>query len=85
MSFPFPLSPFAFAALSLLASAVHPSAQCEILTLAGPPSEPYGSHYGFSVSLSGDRIAIGDYAGGDPSTGTVEVFDAICHQSTLRV
>ena len=43
--------------------------------MTGPPSEPYGSHYGFSVSLSGDRIAIGDYSGGDTSTGMVEVFE----------
>ncbi len=65
-----------FSARLLLAGgllAPMPLAQCEILKLTGPPPDPAGYKFGFSVSLNGDRMAVGAPGSGVP--GSVDIFE----------
>ncbi len=48
--------------------------QCEVLKLTGPPPDPYYARFGFSVSLQGDRMAIGK-PNSFTLAGSVDLFE----------
>ncbi len=53
------------------------SAQCEVLKLVGPPPDPQGSWFGFSVALRDDLMAIGKPSPKQGSPGSIDLFHRV--------